>query len=212
MSQVHLLNRLHHVEPLDFLQAVELFGGMSMVAELAPGSTASRPINRPGYRNGEIPILTKLRARNLYLYESLPYKGISELTGLPIRVLEQLAFRERWVSIKRANKERLTKAADARQGAMHEEIVETIAGMSEQHAIRGLQRAGEALEREDKEAARDFQSYSGGVKNFVAVARAIRDQAGGPALNSAQITNVFFMQLEPPLPSEAKPDKTVIEV
>ncbi len=75
---------------------------------------------------------------------------------------------------------------------MRPQIIEAIAELSEQHAIRGLQKAGEALERNDRDAARDFQSYTAGVKNVVSVAKAVRETGSDLSEGGVRELNLFF--------------------
>lgn len=168
----------------------------------------------PGERGPEVSILTELKARNLYLHERLSYLEISEKTGIPVRSLQALASRKGWTAVRREQKRRLIEKQDARNAAMQNAVVEAIASASEEHAIRGLQRAGEALERNDKDAAKDFQAYTAGVKNLAGVAKLMRDGTGSAVESGGSISMNFFFapqstQSSNPVPSPLDNAKNV---
>jgi len=181
-------------------------------AELPVAVGRDRPVNRPGYRNGEIPISVKVKARNLYLHQALPFKAIGDALGLTVPQLNRLSHRERWPVIKRANKARLTKAADAQDSRIQTEVLEAIASIAEEHALSGLQKVGATLQRSDRDAAKDFQAYTSGVKNLTGVAMAIRkpELAAGDQSGSVSF-NVFFAAPGAEKASEAPKQVTEIE-
>lgn len=160
-----------------------------MVAEASPKSC---PPKR-GRKSGEIAIYTRLKARNLYLSQGLSHKLISEQTGLTTDQLMQLAHREGWTQLRKQQKIRLTQSSDAQAQAMQSEVLEAIASHSEQHALKSLERVGNALERDDENAARDAQSYSGCLRNLVNVARDIRRPA--ESVSEGARLNVFVLRV-----------------
>lgn len=166
---------------------------------VASAETAER---KPQLRNGEHPFLAKLKARNLYLQDNLSHQAISEATGIPVRTLQQLANTEGWVAIKRRNRARLLEKQDARISAMAEEVIDAIASSSEQHAIRALQKVGESLERNDRDAAKDFQAYTAGVRNLATTAKALRETGVSVATPTNLQANFFFAPAYAPI--EAK--------
>lgn len=87
---------------------------------------------------------------------------------------------------------------------MQNEVIETIASISEQHAIQALQKTGEALERNDRDAARDSQSYSAAAKNLVGIAKAIREPLGQDADSRADLTVFILRAGEQVKPREEK--------
>lgn len=163
-----------------------------MVAAAEKPLVAQKP-SKPT-RKGAIPLLTRMLARNLYLTQGLPYKAISAETGLPVPTLEQLSHREGWVDLRRQAKARLLKNAEARTQALEAEMLESVVGLAGQHALQGLNRTGEALERTDRDAARDFQSYTSGVKNLVSIMRDIRQPQSDGASEGARL-NVFVLRV-----------------
>lgn len=155
---------------------------------------------KPKVRQGEIPIFQRVKARNMYLQQCLPYRAISEATGLPVNTLERLAHREGWTALRKEAKARILKAADTKQGQLEGEIVETVVAMASQHTIRTLEKVGEALERNDRDAAKDSQAYSATAKNLVSVVRAIRDNSGEVGDKGTRMElNLFFMGQQAPI-------------
>ncbi len=179
-----------------------------MVASNVEAPSAKR---RQGERGPEVPILSRLQARNLYLNECLPYRTISERTGIPTVTLMRMASKEGWTAVRRAQKERLIAKQDARGNEMRDQVVDAIASASEQYAIRGLQRVGEALERTDRDAAKDFQALTAGVKNLATTARAMREPVGaGSSEQGPSAFNFFFIQ--PGAPVAHHEVKKVVEI
>lgn len=149
-------------------------------------------------RAAAIPIYLRVKARNLYLNQCLPFKAISQATGLGVEVLERLSCREGWTALRRAQKERLMKAADAGALAIESEIVQTVVTEGSELLLKTLQKTGEALERNDRDAAKDAQAYSATAKNLVSVVRSIRDNSGdgGDKVTGMEL-NLFFMGNQP---------------
>ncbi len=161
-----------------------------MAAQAKPKSV----IPAKATRKGQIPLLTRLKARNLYLTQGLPYKAISAETGLPEETLQQLAHREGWTEQRRQTKRRLMKNADARMEAQQSEAMEAIAALSEQHVVKSMERIGEALERTDQFAARDFQSFTGGARNLVSIMKEIR-QPEQQSVDGSRGLSVFVVRV-----------------
>lgn len=153
---------------------------------------ASAKPRRTG-RGFAIPLHSRIHAQNLYLCKGLPYREISKETGLSIEQLERLAVREGWTKKRKAQKERLARQVNERTEAVETEILESVVSLAGQHSLRGLEKTGEALERTDRDAARDFQSYTSGVKNLVSIMRDIRAPQA-EAQEGARL-NVFVLRV-----------------
>lgn len=176
-----------------------------MVAELPAAQAAAQvPKKHSLYTTERIPILTKRKARNLYLFEDAGPKRISEECGLTYAAAQKLVSREGWVKERRARYASLVKKADARMGAVDEEVIEAIASHSEEYALRALQKTGEALERKDPQAAKDAQAYSATVKNLAGVARLMRAPAGSDGGSSNPEVNIFLLRAGDVAPAEPK--------
>ncbi len=142
----------------------------------------------------ETPLLLRLKARNLYLVQGLGHKEIGAQIGISEHASQQLAFREGWTELRKKSKRDLLSKQDARMAAAQSEALDAIASVSEQHAIKGLERVGEALEARGEFAARDFQSFTSGVKNLVSIMREIRTPDAQQTPGSSQL-NVFVMRV-----------------
>ncbi len=152
--------------------------------------------------NERIPVLTKRKARNLYLFEDASHERIAAECGITVYASQKLASSHGWVSERRQREANLIKKQDARMSGIDDEIIEAIASVSEQHTIRALQKTGEALERTDRDAAKDAQAYSATAKNLVGIARAVRDPGSSLEGSAPREFNLFF--LTPAAPSEPK--------
>ena len=147
--------------------------------------------DNPGER---IPLLAKRKARNLYLFEDATHERIAQECGLTVWSAKKLVSREGWVAERRARASLLVQKQDARMSRIDDEIIDAIASTSEQHALQALQKVGQTLERTDKDAAKDFQAYTAGVKNLASTARLLREPAGSAAVQSAPTNfNLFFV-------------------
>ena len=167
-----------------------------MVADAQP---EAKPGKKPNAKPLPIPIGTRLKARNLYLIQCLPYAEIAEKTGLSVSSVGQLAFREGWTKLRKQRASELTTKADARANRDIDAINDAIASECEEIALKGLDRAKKASESDDEFAARNFQSWTGGVSNLVKVQRAARGldsrETGAPGNgNSLQL---FFLNAQP---------------
>jgi len=140
-----------------------------------------------------VPLLVRLKARNLYLVQGLGHKEIAAQCGLTYEGSQQMASREGWVALRKDRKRHLLKQQDSRMEEAHSEVLDAIADVSAQHAMQGLNRVGDALEDRSEFAARNFQSWTGGVKNLVSIMREIR-QPDQQAPDKAQL-NVFVLRV-----------------
>lgn len=89
----------------------------------------------------------------------------------------------------------LVRAADTRAQTATDAVLDHLAAISEQHAVKALENVGTALERTDRDAARDSQAYSQTAKNLVGIIRDVRqpeNAAGGAAGGSL---NVFILRV-----------------
>ena len=156
-------------------------------------------------RAGTIPIGVRLRAQNLYINRGFTPKQISEVVGLTSQQIASLAVRGGWTKTRNDRTRSITQRVESRTQAGVDAVAETIGAECDEYALGSLKRIGESLERTDPNAARDFQAYSVGLKNVVAVARTVRGldtaQAAAPSVNIA-----FFMgQLQPAEPTNVTP-------
>lgn len=172
----------------------------SMVAETAPNQAPQAQLTRKkgGRKKGDsaFPLLTRLKARNLYVIQGATHETIAQQTGMTTRQSEALASRSGWTKIRRAKEASLVATQDARAHDQITEAMEAIASVSEQHAMQALQHnVPAALERNDKEAARDFQAYTGGVRNLVQTAKICRETSEQGAAEGERNLAVFVLRI-----------------
>jgi len=143
-----------------------------------------------------------MKARNMYLSQCLPYKAISEATGLPTQTLEKLASREGWTKLRKATKERLLAESNARTETIANEALEAISDDMIVLTAESLGRVRESLERDDKNAAKDFQAYTAGARNLATTAKALRETGKAVASSGPTNFNLFFVGAAPGKPAE----------
>lgn len=164
--------------------------------------------NEPRER-ASVPLLAKLKVKNLKVVQCLSDKEIARQTGLTLGQVRGIVDRNRWTNDKREKTRKIMDGHAARMEAQVAEIVEAVASESEEIALAGLQRAREATTSASEYAAKDFQSWTGGVRNLVNVARQAR---GLDTERSAQGTtlNVFVGRFE--TVSDKPAEKPAIDV
>src|ERR1035441_5440744 len=171
-----------------------------MVADIA------KPKLRTRAKQVSLDILTRTKLRNLYLVRGLTYSEIAKECGVSVSVVTGFIARSKLREVK---KEYLAKSIadhDARTRTSLSEISEAIATQSEEIALSGLERAGKAVVSRDPTAAKDFQSWTGGVRNLAQVARLARADAPIEASGSISIS-LFNVRGEAPVtePKQVQP-------
>ena len=131
---------------------------------------------------------TKVRIRNLYLVQCLPYAEIARRVDCPLSTVTRFIERQKLPAIRKENEAKAAARHDAQVRESVDEISEAIASQSEEIALSGLERAREATEDRGEFAAKDFQSWSGGVSNLVKTARAIRGMDRPGATESINVS------------------------
>jgi hypothetical protein len=142
-----------------------------------------------------IPVLARVKARNMYLVQGLDYKSISESTGLDIRCLYNLAKREGWTERRKEQRLKLETTTDARIKAFEDQVSEAIAQETVDVTLSGVGRAREAVESRGEFAARDFQSWTGGIRNLVQVAKLLREPSANMDGSVQAQLNVFILRV-----------------
>lgn len=163
------------------------------------------PVKSSRGRAAEIPLLVKMKARNLYFVDNLGWEEIGERCGWSAKALAQCAQRELWTAEKKRRKSALIAKADAHMNAVQNEVIEAIASKSEEAALKAMANVDKALDRSDEFAAKDFQAYTAGVKNLASTARLLREPAKADLSGEgARSVNIFFMPANSPISSEPK--------
>lgn len=144
-----------------------------------------------------IPLPVRLRIRNLYLTQGLSDSVIAKRVNLTIIQVRGIIRREGLPELRKPRKLSLTQAADARTQEQVGELIETFARETEELALGGMQRARECIDSQSEYAAKDFSSWSSGVRNFIQVARQARGlDTEGQRGNATHNLNVFVGRFE----------------
>lgn len=174
--------------------------------------TLHRPVVR-GAPNAPIPLLSKLKAKNLYLQANATHAEISKACGISLSSTAQLISREGWPALRRRMALKVEQAATARTEQVMTEATQAIADSAEEVALSGLNRARTAVASTGKFAARDFQSWTGGARNLVQIARQCRglDGNGTSGAEQPQINLNVFVSKFGPAAAEARPVECVVQ-
>lgn len=143
-----------------------------------------------------IPLLTKLKVRNLYLSQGLGPQAIAKITGLTEKQAGNIIVREGLAKLRASAKSAIEARSDARTQEQVSEVIEAIARESEEIALSGIARAREATESRSEFAAKDFQSWTGGVRNLVNIARQARGLDSERSAGQGATLNVFVGRFE----------------
>lgn len=142
-----------------------------------------------------VDVATKVRIRNLYMVQCLPHKEIARQTGLTERAVQSVVYRLGLAAKRKENEAKTMERHDALTRDGLSEVTDAIAAQAEEYALGGLKRSGEALQDEGEFAARNFQSWTGGVKNLVQVAKLARG-ATDETPQGAVMLNLFCVRGE----------------
>lgn len=151
-----------------------------------------------------LPLALKLRVKNLYIIGGKSHHEIAADTGMTPGAIATLCSRNGWTGEKRKREAQMVKKSDARIESQMSEAVEAISSEAQEIALSGLERARDAVKRKGKDAAKNFQSWTGGVRNLVQVIRAIENPGSGDAQPSGPAINFFFAPAAPAAASEPK--------
>lgn len=144
-------------------------------ASITPGLKPTKKAAKlPVGRGVAYPLATRLKVRNLYLGQALNNQDIAERTGLTARQVGQMVYRDGLAKQKRRRAEKINAAADTRANAQLEAFNEQLAEEAEEISLGALERARQSVESVGEFAAKDFQSWTGGIRNLVQAARTVR--------------------------------------
>jgi hypothetical protein len=164
-----------------------------MVAEIAPPVTT--PIRKKQANPVPLGLQLRLRVRGLYLNQGLCPSEIAAKVGLQRAQVANLVVREGWTKVRKEAQRRIEKRADERMKAEADQVADAIASDCEEIALRSLENARDRAENPlQKDAAKDFQAWTGGVRNLVTVARACRGMDQAPQSAAGSSVNVFVLR------------------
>lgn len=173
-----------------------------MVAE----GTLTKPIalaaKRPKIRRARIPLPLRTKVCVLYTVRGMSPAAIAvELKGELTRdQIASMAIREGWTAKQKVLIRRTKEEVDARTRAATDEITNAIASECEDLTFSALTRTRQSLESGHENAARDFRSYAGGLRDLVTIARTCRGldlRNDGADTRGATTLNVFVGRFGP---------------
>lgn len=162
-----------------------------MVAE----SSAPADAQEKGLTSKLYPASVKARAKALYLVKGWPARDIADELKIPVGAIHDWSSRCGWTKARAAKLLQLDgKLENALPGS--DEFMENVATESEEIALAGFERARGAVQSESEFAAKDFASWTSGVKNLVGMYRTAKGLDASQA--SPQITfNAFYSPTAP---------------
>jgi predicted DNA-binding protein YlxM (UPF0122 family) len=153
-------------------------------------------------------VALRLKVRNLYLVQDLTHPEIAERTGLSLSAIRSYVSRAGLTKVKREHEAKALQVHDARAREGLDEISAAIASEAEEIALGGLDRARKAVGSRSDDAAKDFQAWTGGVRNLAQVAKLSRGD-GQVTPNGSITLNLFAVAGA----KEAKPvDAAAVDV
>jgi hypothetical protein len=133
-------------------------------------------------------LLTKSQIRNAYLYGNSSQPEIADRVSAPLGVVRAYITRAKLPAEKRRRETKAIQVADARASAELTSNVIAIVDQAEELQLNGLRRAAISVESKDPSAPKDFQAWTGGVRNLAQVARLARADAPIEASGSISIS------------------------
>ncbi len=154
---------------------------------------AEAPIKRKvGQRGPEIPVMTKLKARTLYLNECLPAKVIAERCGLRPEQIDRMASKEGWTTVRKSQKERIIQKQDAQGDSLLKEAIESIRTESIELCKPALNSVRDGFETGGLNGAKQAQAASAALRNLASSFRALSESDGSENQPSHTL-NMFFV-------------------
>lgn len=140
-----------------------------------------------------IPILTRVKVRNLYLYQDLPYRDIAQQCGITEQQVGKVVIAEGLSGMRRKRKQDLIRKSDARTQDEADEVAQAIAAQGDEISLGALEKAKNCIEVGGEYAAKDFQAWTAGLRNVVTVSRLCRGQDQQQQATGASV-NVFVLR------------------
>lgn len=156
------------------------------------------------------PAETKAKAKALYLVKFLPPKEIAVKLDVPVERVHDWISNNGWNKIREQRIDRAERQLALDQEKSLDPFMELVAAESEEIALTGFQRARESAASDSEFAAKDFASWTGGVKNLVSMYRTAKglDAAQASAVNLT--LNQFYVPDTAPKPVQS--DDTDVQV
>lgn len=156
-------------------------------------STAQTKALRAGY----LTTLEKIKIRNLYLTQQLPHQAIAQQIGKTVGQVERYVSKSGLVKVKRERERKHLVRADERMENRLDEVSEVLASEAEEIALSGLTRARSAVEATHKDAPKDYQAWTAGIRNLITARNLARGRDNSNTLGEGEAgrsVNLFFLQ------------------
>lgn len=150
-----------------------------------------------GQKHVEIPFAVRLAIRNLYLAQGLAPEAIAAKLKRPVLQVAKIISRDGLPALRREQNRALQARGDEQRAAQLAAFNDELAAGAEEISLGALTRARSAVASKSKFAPRDFQSWTGGIRNLVSAARAVRglESLGSRGANHGGegLTVAFFL-------------------
>lgn len=158
-----------------------------MVAEAeAPTRSRQSSANQP------ISLMTRAKARNLYVIQMLPAREVAEQCGLTQMQVYKLAQYHKWGAVRRDKLASFSAPTTAREKEQLEEIAQAAASLSDEGLLGSIIRANEATQSRSEFAAKDCQAFASAARSLMQVGRTLRGLDSPQAGAKGGDVNVLF--------------------
>lgn len=152
----------------------------------------------------------KLKVKNLYLIQHASHAEIAKQTKLTLPAVAGLIHREGWPALKKKQAEFAEISSDTHMSETAAQVVAAVTDQCTEIALSGLNRCRDAVSAKGKDAAKNFQSWTGGVRNLVSAIKTL--QAQGPGEAGGNTMNVFLIRAGDALPEKPAEPKQVTDI
>ncbi len=146
-------------------------------------------------RASDLSISEQVKIRNLYLSQSLSHQEIADQLGRSLDQVRSFITRNHLPSLKKRKRDAIMARAEGAVSAKLDTISETIADECEELALEGLKRARNAVTDTHKDAAKNFQAWTAGIRNVVTARNLAKGIGKSDTLGEGDkgSVNLFFM-------------------
>lgn len=138
--------------------------------------------------------LEKLKIRNLYLTQQLTHEEIGRQVGKSVAQVSRYVSRVGLPEIRKKREALLIARADEKNVAISEDVSEAIAGECEEIALESLVRAKNEVKSTHKDAAKNFQAWTAGIRNLTTARNLARGKAEVNTMDGeSRSVNLFFL-------------------
>ena len=142
------------------------------------------------------PLIVRMKVRNLYIGQCLTNIEIGKQVGLTPSQVAAIVYKDGLPTLRKQRQAKVIANTDARTDATLEQFNEQLAREAEEISLGALQRVRETVESPGEFGARDFQSWTGGIRNLVTAARTVRGLDSKQAFDQSNTTAIFVVRGE----------------